>query len=187
MLVDKTYEYMAYDYVPVLSTMSTLTRCLLIWTETQKLRNSYCLIERFTMSKHLNKSKKNMIFCLKINCFKSSGEDIDKCLKNSPEEIKLLRDIYFHHKWKIDINQWLWIYKIQHSFTMKLIYYSLWTFIHLIIWKKSLFYCDFKINFIILIIFKSLSWNKSTIINWSETIKKGKTMVWSNNYDYNIN
>ena len=30
--------------------------------------------------------------------FKSSGGDIDKYLKNSPEEIKLLEDIYFHRK-----------------------------------------------------------------------------------------
>ena len=60
--------------------------------------NSYCLIEKFSTSESLNKSKKDYDFLSKNKWFKSTGEDIDKYLKNSPEEIKVLRDIYFYLK-----------------------------------------------------------------------------------------
>ena len=55
-------------------------------------------MEKFLTSKYLNDSKKEDDFLAKNEWFKSSGEDIDKYLKNSPEEIKLLDDIYFHRK-----------------------------------------------------------------------------------------
>ena len=55
-------------------------------------------MEKFSISKYLNDSKKEYDFLSKNDWFKSSGEDIDKCLKNLPEEIKLLDDIYFHRK-----------------------------------------------------------------------------------------
>ena len=64
----------------------------------KKIRNSYRLMEKLSTSKYLNDSKKEDDFLAKNEWFKSSGEDIDKYLKNSPEEIKLLDDIYFHRK-----------------------------------------------------------------------------------------
>ena len=56
----------------------------------QKIRNSYCLMEKFSTSKYSNDSKKEYDFLSKNKWFQSSGEDIIKNLKNSPEEIKLL-------------------------------------------------------------------------------------------------
>ena len=43
--------------------------------------------------------KKEYDFVSKIEWSQFTDEDIDKYLKNSPEEIKLLDDIYFHRKW----------------------------------------------------------------------------------------
>ena len=64
-----------------------------------------CLIERFSTSKYLNKSKKEYYFLSKNEWFQSPGEDIGKYLKKSPEEINLLRDFYFHCKRKICMKQ----------------------------------------------------------------------------------
>ena len=64
----------------------------------QKIRDSYRLFEKFSTSKYLNESKKEIDFLSKNEWFKSSGEDIDQYLKNSTEENKLLSDIYFHRK-----------------------------------------------------------------------------------------
>ena len=58
------------------------------------------MMEKFSTSKYLNDSKKEDDFLSKNEWFKSSGEDINKYLKNSPEEIKRLGDIYFHRKCK---------------------------------------------------------------------------------------
>ena len=55
-------------------------------------------MEKFSTSKYLNESKKEYDFLSKNEWFKSAGEDINKYLKNSPEEIKLLGDIHFHCK-----------------------------------------------------------------------------------------
>ena len=55
-------------------------------------------MEKFLASKYFNESKKEYDFLSKNEWVKSSGEDIDKYLKNSLEEIKLLGFIYFHRK-----------------------------------------------------------------------------------------
>ena len=55
-------------------------------------------MEKYFTSKYLNESKKEHDFFSKNKWFKSSGEDIVNYLKNSPEEIKQLGDIYFHSR-----------------------------------------------------------------------------------------
>ena len=65
---------------------------------TAKIRNRYRLIEKLSISKYLKESKKEYYFLSQNEWFKSTGEDMDKYLKISLEEVRLLRDNYFSCK-----------------------------------------------------------------------------------------
>ena len=61
--------------------MSTLSSACQYEQNCKKNQDSHCLIEKFSTSKYLNKSKKEDDFLSKNAWFKPTGEDIDKYLK----------------------------------------------------------------------------------------------------------
>ena len=52
------------------------------------IKDSNCLLQRFCTAKYLNQSKKEYDFLSENEWFKSTGDNIDKNLKNSLKEFR---------------------------------------------------------------------------------------------------